>query len=145
MKKILWLVAGALIALGAVIVLKPQLLEGVLPGLWAGKHKNAVRARATELIRYLAADDLDTCVQYVDPVFVREHGARAVKLRFGVAWFIAKAGKVTAADVEIGEIRLNADNTEAEVDCRIRVKGEWKAQKPGRWVRVNGQWYTRID
>ena len=145
MKKVAWLLAGAVITLGVVFAVKPGVLEGLMPGWFAEKHRKTIRSRATELILCLAENNPDKCVDYVEQAFVREHGAKAVKLRFGVVSFIAKAGKITAQDVEIGDIRLNADNTSAEVDCRLRVKGEWKVQTPGTWVRVGDQWYTRIE
>ena len=140
-KNILWLLLVAVVVVGAVLVLKPELAESLVPSLWAGKHKAAVRQRATEMVGYLTENNLDGCVALTDPAFVRQHGVNGVKIRFGLLHLAAKAGKLDAAAVQLGEVRLTPDNQRAEIDMSLRMQGEWKAQNPGRWVRVDDRWY----
>lgn len=141
MRKIVSLLVVAAFAAGAVVLLKPGLAESVVPGLFAAKHKKAVRGRAAELVGYLYENELDKCVELTDPAFVRQHGVTNVKLRFGVVYLLAKAGKYTMDDVQLGEVRLSPDNQRAEIDMQLRINGEWQYQKPGKWVRVDDQWY----
>ena len=132
-----------LVVAGAVLLFASGLAEKMVPSLWADKHRAAVTQRATELLTCVATGELDKCVDYIDPAFVREHGVRGVKLRFGLIQLVAvKAGKLTMDDVEVAEVRLSPDNMRAEVEWRLRIKDEWKDQKPGTWVRIDDQWYA---
>lgn len=143
MKKVIAVVVALAVIVGAVVIVKPDLLESVFPGLFVEKHKDTIRRRATELITCLAQDNFDRCVDYIEPAYVRENGAKAVKLGFGIIAVVAKAAKLTPADVQITDIQLTDDNRAAVVQTSLRIKGEWKVQKPGYWVRVDGQWYSR--
>lgn len=145
MKHILWFFLVAALVIAGVLLMKPRLAEDLMPGLWAGKHKETVRLRATELIGHLSQNQLDPCVAMTDPAFVRQHGVNAVKLRFGLLHILSKAGKLTPDDVQLGEIRLSPDNQRAEIEMQLRVGGQWKPQKPGRWVRVDDAWYFSPD
>jgi len=145
-KLIIVLVVLVLVVVGAVVVFASGLAEKMAPSLWADKHRATVARRATELLTCVAQGDMDKCVDYMDPDFVREHGVRGVKLRFQLIQLIAvQAGKLTMDDVEVREVRLSPDNMRAEVEWSLRIKGEWKDQKPGTWVRKNGQWYALGD
>jgi len=131
------------LVVGVVVVFASGLAEKVAPSLWADKHRATIAKRATELLTCVAQGEFDKCVDYTDPAFVREHGERGVRLRFGLIQLVAvKAGKLTMDDVEVGEVHLSPDNMRAQVELRLRVKGEWKDQKPGDRVRIDGQWYA---
>jgi len=141
MKKIAGLLVVAVVAVGAVVVLRPQWAESMAPGLWAGRHKRVVRERATEFVDYLGKNELDKCVEMTDPEYVRQNGVVAVKLGFGVFHLLAKAATLSQDDVQLSEVRLSDDNQTAEIDISLRIGGQWQYQKPWHWVRVEDQWY----
>lgn len=109
--------------------------------------EETVRRRAEEVVYLLAShtrenDNLDALVGYVDPVYVRAQGTPKVKLQLGLLAVVAKIGRVDREDVRIEDVRVEGDR--ATIVSSVRVNGEWRAQKPGRWVRVDGEWYVAI-
>lgn len=54
---------------------------------------------------------------------------------------LMKLAKLQESDVRIDQITLGPDSKSAEVTTSLRIKDEWKPQKPSRWGRSDGQWY----
>ena len=135
-------VLGAILVAVVIAVARPQLTESLFPGLWASHHRKVVRERSTELIRCLCRDDMDGCIRLADPVFVRQQGVDKVKLLFKLMNVIATLGKIQETDVRVDDVTLGPENKTAEVPISIQIRGEWKVQKPLKWVRSDGQWYV---
>ncbi len=49
--------------------------------------------------------------------------------------------KMLDTDVRIDQVVIAQDQKSAEVQFSLQSKGQWKAQKPSRWVLSDGQWY----
>ncbi len=93
------------------------------------------------MVGYLCQDDVDSCVTLADPLYVRAQGMDKVKFQLKILAGLIKLGKLTEADVRIDEVVVANDRKSAEVRFSLRSKGEWKSQKPSRWVLSDGQWY----
>lgn len=141
-KVIIGIVVGVVLVVVAIATLKPELTQDLLPGLWSGRHKNALRARTTTLIGCLCRDDMDGCVGLTDPAFVRQNGNDKTKIRFKILSVVFTLAKIQPGDVRIDDVTLGPDSKTADVTTSIRIKDEWKVQKPTKWVRSDGQWYV---
>lgn len=86
-------------------------------------------------------DDAESCLKFADPVYVRAQGAEKVKFQLKLLTGLFKLGKVTEADVRIDQIVVAENQQSAEIQFSLQSKGEWKSQKPSRWVLSDGQWY----
>jgi len=141
-KGIVWLLLGVMLAIGGIVLFKPNLTEDWVPGLWANHHKKILRERSMELLRCLCRDDMDGCIRLTDPAFVRQNGAEQVKIRFKLMSVVVTLGRIQESDVRVEQVILGPGNKTAEVPTSIRIKDEWKVQKPSKWVRSDGQWYV---
>ncbi len=117
------------------------LIALLLPGCGGPNHEPVVRSRFQEFARSVCQDDVESCVKLADPVYMRAQGADKVKLQLKLLTGLFKLGKVTEADVRIDQIVIAQDQKSAEVQFSLQSKGQWKAQKPSRWVLSDGQWY----
>ncbi len=143
MKKLMIVVLLVVIlAAVAVVWLKPELTYDWVPSLWASHHWKVIGERAASLVRHLRHDELDACVDLTDPNYVRQHGANAVKIRFGVIAGLMKLGRISDDDVRIDDITFGPDYKTAQVHWSVRAGRDWKAEDPSRWVRVDGKWYV---
>jgi hypothetical protein len=140
-KLIIGLLLVLIVVAGAVLWLKPDLTYDLVPSLWASHHRTVIRERAGSLIRHLRHNELDACVDLTDPSYVRQHGANVLKLRFGLLAGLMKVSRIGDDDVRIDEITFGPDYKTAQAHWSLRSGGEWKAQEPSRWVRVDGKWY----
>jgi hypothetical protein len=130
----------------AILLLKPAVVESVLPGLWAGQHKKALYQRTTELLHLMCDDQFDEFADFLDPESVRSHGVDGLRARLGLhPSEVAKVGKPSPDDVDVGVVSLGPHNQQAEVQWRLRAKGEWEDQAPARWNRTNDRWHLTTE
>lgn len=104
-------------------------------------HKAAIRVKFEQLTGHVCRDEVDACVPLVDPVYVRGQGEAKVKGQLKILAGVFKLGKITPADVRIEDIVVAKDARSAEVLFSLQSRGEWKSQKPSKWVLADGQWY----
>lgn len=112
-----------------------------LAGCGTAHHEQAIRQRCQELIGHLCRGDLDACVPYADPIYVRAQGAGKVKFAFGVMSTLLKIGQQNEQTVLIDEVRVGEDRKTATVRLSLQLGDQRKPLDPSRWVLSEGQWY----
>ena len=103
-----------------------------------------IRARFQEFGVALVRDDVDSGMKFLDPVFIRAQGGDKLKGQLRILSGLFKLGKMTEADLRVDQVIVAEDRKSAEVRYSLQSNGEWKPQKPSRWVLSDGQWYIQI-
>jgi len=138
------IVLAVLAGIGVAVILavKPAFAEAWFPGAYADHHRELVKERFTVLAGHVVRGEVDQCVPFADPEFVKANGTNLTKALFAPYLFWAKLGRLGEADVRIDRITVGPDRKTAEVEYSLRHGGGWHAQKqPMKWLRAGGQWY----
>ena len=126
-------------------LLRALIVVGFCPFFLGGcsrpDHEKAIRERVQALSTALCQGDVEACVEFADPVFVRAQGRSNVKGRFGILFFFLKVGKVAESDLRIDNITVESDRKKATVKMSYQSQGEWKSLSPMHWVISEGKWY----
>jgi hypothetical protein len=122
-------------------VLSLIILGLCLAGCGKARQERAVRERAQLLVGHLCRGEMDACVEFADPIYVRAQGSGKVKFTFGIMGTLLKLGKHTEDTVRIDEVSLGSDGKTASVRISLLADGQWKPLDPSKWVRSDGQWY----
>jgi|GEM_PF-1728798 len=109
------------------------------------KYENEIRQRFAKLSQALVDGNYDACVQFTDPAFVRAKGTEGTKILYKVIGGVVQLANLKTNDIRVDSISFSDDLQSAQVQTSHLVKGEWKPQKPYKWVHVQGQWYISFD
>jgi hypothetical protein len=105
------------------------------------RPEEVVRERAEQLIDHLCRGDIEACLEYADPAYVRAHGTNGTKFAFGLMGAVLKLGKHTTDTVRIDEVAVAEDGQTATVRMSLLTNHQWKAINAAKWVHVDGAWY----
>jgi hypothetical protein len=104
--------------------------------------RRSVESRYLALAAALRAESFADALKYVSPI-ARQEGRRNVLQRLRDAARNLRMATLGADDIEVLDVTLSDDRTQARVKARIRDAGARGGWRPvgARWGLVNGVWY----
>jgi hypothetical protein len=126
----------------ALLVLGVLLLSSA--GCGSQSPEDAVRKRWEQFVSSGLRNDVDACLQVMDPAYVSRAGVESVKDKVNGFSQLLRAGRISEADLRIDKITVAEDGKTATVEHSMRTKdGKWLPQAPyGSWVKVDKTWYV---
>jgi hypothetical protein len=101
-------------------------------------------ARTRALFTALQQGDPAGALDFVARAELRERGAAAARLQFGIIGAMLKKSGLRTDELRIAAVDIAPDAQQARVDFELRINGTWEAAKSLRWRLEGDEWYLTL-